>query len=64
MKPSFKSFVALLSLATMVFGEGTEGEVPSDVKQLTKDTFDAFVAEHPLLLAECKLIFSVDCAFW
>jgi len=52
MKYSFKSFVALLSLATMVFGEGTEGEVPSDVKQLTKDTFDAFVAEHPLLLAE------------
>lgn len=39
-------------MATMVFGEGTEGEVPTDVKQLTKDTFDAFVAEHPLLLAE------------
>jgi hypothetical protein len=26
----------------------------SDVTQLTKDTFDTFVAENPLVLAECE----------
>ena len=29
---------------------------PSDVKVLGKDTFDTFLSEHPLVLAECECI--------
>lgn len=48
------SAVALSLLAATVFAEeAAEGaDVPSDVKVLTTDTFEPFVKENPLVLAE------------
>jgi protein disulfide-isomerase A1 len=44
------SFAVLSLLAAVSYAE----DVASDVKVLQKDTFDSFVSEHPLVLAECK----------
>lgn len=52
------TFAALSLLAAVSFAEDVasdiKSDVNSDVKVLQKDTFDSFVNEHPLVLAECK----------
>ena len=35
----------------------------SDVHDLTKDTFDSFVKENDIVLAECKSTANNDCRF-
>jgi protein disulfide-isomerase A1 len=48
------SAVALSLLAYTVSAEDV-AEAPSDVHVLKTDTFDSFVKENPLVLAECSL---------
>jgi hypothetical protein len=51
------SAVALSLLAATVFAEeaaDAQPEVPSDVKVLTTDTFEPYLKENPLVLAECS----------
>lgn len=47
------TFAAISLLAAVAYAE----DVTSDVKVLQKDTFDGFVNEHPLVLAECTYCF-------
>jgi len=52
--------VAISLLAASVSAEdadaGAAPDAPSDVHVLGKDTFESFVKDHPLVLAECKLL--------
>jgi len=54
----FKELTAavLTLLATVACAQDGEAPPtePSDVNVLGKETFDSFVTEHPLVLAECK----------
>lgn len=50
---AFGLLTALASLAS--------AEDKSDVHQLTEKTFDEFVKANPLVLAECKLIPTLNC---
>lgn len=50
------SAVALSLLAATVFAEDAAAEEKaSDVKVLTTESFEPFLKENPLVLAECKL---------
>lgn len=44
--------LSLLGATTAVSAADTQSETPSDVVSLTKDTFNDFLAEHELVLAE------------
>lgn len=48
------SLLAAVSYAEEAAAPDTAPDVPSDVKVLQTDTFDSFMDEHPLVLAECK----------
>lgn len=54
------TFAALSLLAAVAFAEDVvapaDPDVPSDVKVLQTDTFDSFMNDNPLVLAECKFI--------
>lgn len=52
------SLLAAVSYAEEVVAPDAATDIPSDVKVLQTDTFDSFMTEHPLVLAECKLIAS------
>ena len=48
------SLLACTVRAEDVASEGAPDEVPSDVRILGTGSFDSFVTEHPLVLAECQ----------
>lgn len=52
------TFAAISLLAAVSYAEDVVApDVASDVKVLQTDTFDSFINEHPLVLAECKLTY-------
>lgn len=56
----FSKLGALAFFYFATFAAAQEGEEaaagPSDVHALGKDTFKEFIAEHPLVLAECEYL--------
>lgn len=49
------TLAAISLLAAVSYAEDVVApDVASDVKVLQTDTFDSFMNEHPLVLAECK----------
>jgi hypothetical protein len=54
------SAVAISLLAASASAEDADAaaapDAPSDVHVLGTDTFESFVKDHPLVLAECKLL--------